>query len=464
MGTQSPLAGSPFAGNSLEQFARDLRRGSQSAASACASLLERIEATRSRLGAFTHVDAARAMAHAQALDGLLAARVDLGPLMGVPVVVKDLYSIDGMPTYAGSRVDISDLVPRQGNFVTALLRAGCVVLGKTTTIEFALGGYNLSHRLPWNPCDAGISRMTGGSSHGSAVAMAAGLCGFSVGSDTGGSVRWPAALCGVVGFKTTGSRWAGDGIFPLSPQMDSVGYFTTSADDAAFVEAGLSGTAPLPVPSLDRLTFALSSDHFLDNLDDEVASCFADALERLRQAGVRIIERSATGADEIDAVFRAVVPADLLAFLGRDRISRNQSLIDPVAAERLGAAFDQNAEDYLRLTARRKSLVQAMRALSHGIDAWISPTVPILPAPTSEFRTVDQVAAWNRRATQNTRPGNLFDQCGISLPIHHLGAVLPVGLQLCAPAGEDARLLATARAVAALLGEAPPADAADFVS
>ena len=306
--------------------------------------------------------------------------------------------------------------------------------------------------------------MTGGSSHGSAVAMAAGLCGFSIGSDTGGSVRWPAALCGVVGFKTTGARWAGDGIFPMSPQMDSVGYFTATADDAAFVEAGLSGTAPLSLPSPDRLTFALSSDHFLHNLDDEVAGCFSAALERLRQAGVRIIERSATGADEIDAVFRAVVPADVLAFLGRERVTRNQSLIDPVAAERLGAAFDQNAEGYLQLTARRKALVVAMREMSAGIDAWISPTVPMLPAPTSEFRTVDQVAAWNRRATQNTRPGNLFDQCGISLPIHHLGSVLPVGLQLCAPAGEDARLLATARAVAALLGQAPAADAADFIS
>ena len=114
MGTLSPLSGSPFSGNSLEQFARDLRRGSQSAAGACARLLERIEATRSKLGAFTHVDAARALAHAHALDGMLAARVDLGPLMGVPVVVKDLYSVDGMPTFAGSRVDISDLVAAPG--------------------------------------------------------------------------------------------------------------------------------------------------------------------------------------------------------------------------------------------------------------------------------------------------------------------------------------------------------------
>ena len=119
--------------------------------------------------------------------------------MGLPIALKDLYSVRGMPTNAGRRVDVSDLVPAQGPFVTALERAGCVLLGKTVTTEFAIGGVNLTHRMPWNPCDAKTSRMTGGSSHGSAVAMAAGLAAIAFGSDTGGSVRWPAALCGTVG-------------------------------------------------------------------------------------------------------------------------------------------------------------------------------------------------------------------------------------------------------------------------
>ncbi len=460
---QRVVPDSPFSSGSFGDFARNLRRGEISAVEASSRLLRRIEATRASLGAFTHVDAPRALANAAAIDALLRSGVDLGPLMGVPVVVKDLFAVAGMPMNAGSRIDVSDLTPGQGSFVTALQRAGCVVLGKTTTVEFALGGYNLTHRLPWNPCDPRTPRMTGGSSHGSAVAMAADLCGFAIGGDTGGSVRWPAALCGVVGFKSTASRWGGDGIFPLAPQMDSIGFFAPSAADAAFIEAALSGEAQQPVPALRSLTLALPTSHFLENLDREVATCFDVALERLRQAGVVIVERDAAEAREIDEVFRALVPADLLAFLGRDRVMKNLSQMDPVAAERAGAAFDVTADTYLRLAARRRDLTRLIRERSAGIDAWISPTVPMLPEPTADFESVDQVASWNRRATQNTRPGNLFDQCGISLPIHHLGAALPVGLQLCASAGEDAALLATARAVEALLGVPLRAKIDDFL-
>jgi aspartyl-tRNA(Asn)/glutamyl-tRNA(Gln) amidotransferase subunit A len=452
-------APSPFANRSLERFAADLRRGSITAADATRALLDRIDALQPRLGAFTYVDRERALAQASAIDGLLRARVDLGPLMGVPTVLKDLFTVDGMPTGAGSRIDVSDLVPPQGSFVTTLQRAGCIVLGKTATVEFALGGYNLTHRLPWNPCDPRVPRMTGGSSHGSAVAMAADLCGFSIGGDTGGSVRWPAALCGVVGFKTTATRWSGDGIFPLSPQMDSVGYFAATADDAAFIEAALSGRPPAPAPSPQSLTLAVPADHFLQNLDPEVAACFDAALQRLRAADVRIVERPAGEAAEIDEVFRALVPADLLAFLGRERVLRHLPDMDPVAAERASAAFDVHADQYVRLSARRRELERVMRDRSAGIDAWVSPTVPMLPGPTSEYCSVEQVAAWNRRATQNTRPGNLFNQCGISLPIQHLGADLPVGLQLCAPAGSDAALLAAARAIESVLGVAPRPDA-----
>jgi aspartyl-tRNA(Asn)/glutamyl-tRNA(Gln) amidotransferase subunit A len=454
-----PLNDSPLSDRSLAAYAADLRNGAVSAVATTRALLDRIALLEPRLGAFTCVDVERAMAHASAIDGLLRARVDLGPLMGVPVVLKDLYSVAGMPTGAGSRIDVSDLVAPQGSFVTALQRAGCVLLGKTATVEFALGGYNLTHRLPWNPCDPEVPRMTGGSSHGSAVAMAAGLCGFSVGGDTGGSVRWPAALCGVVGFKTTASRWAGDGIFPLSPQMDSVGYFTASAADAAFIEAALSGQAPASVPDPASITLALPAHHFFENLDSEVAACFDVALQRLRQAGIRIVGRDAQEAGEIDEVFRALVPADLLAFLGRERVVRGLPDMDPVAAERASAAFDVSADRYLRLSARRRELEALMRDRSVGLDAWVSPTVPMLPGPTSDYRSVEQVAAWNRRATQNTRPGNLFNQCGVSLPIQHLGAALPVGLQLCAPAGRDAALLATARAIESVLGVPPRADA-----
>ncbi|MFZ9298123.1 MAG: amidase [Hylemonella sp.] len=442
-----------FESTGLTQLSRDLRERKTTSVRLVEAKLERMRDLEPRLQSFTHIDEQRAVRHAQAIDQLRSSGVDLGPMMGIPVAVKDLFSIDGMPTTAGSRLNIQDLVPPQGRFVDMLYRAGCVLLGKTRTSEFALGGFNPSHVLPWNPCDEKVKRMTGGSSHGSAVAMAAGLAGFTVGSDTGGSVRWPAALCGVVGYKASAEHWPTEGVFPLSPHMDSVGIFTRSVEDAAMVEAALAGRALPSPPPVSELRLAWPVHHFMENLDSSVAACFEAALKRLRQAGAKITEIHVPEAAEIDAVFRCLVPADLLAFLGRERIQRSADQIDPVAASRLSAANDLKADEYVRMVSRRAALEQAMRERFGGFDAWITPTVPQIPPPIDDFKAVSDIAEWNRLATQNTRPGNLFNQCGISLPIHHLGADLPVGLQLCAPALHDAHLLQTALAVETLLAQ-----------
>jgi aspartyl-tRNA(Asn)/glutamyl-tRNA(Gln) amidotransferase subunit A len=440
----------------LPALAESLREGRTSAVELTQAALTRINLLEPKLQAFTHLDAERAIAQAQAIDSRRATGVNLGPLMGVPVAVKDLFSVDGMPTTAGSQLDVQDLVPKQGSFVTALERAGCVILGKTRTTEFALGGFNLNRAPPWNPCDAHEPRMTGGSSHGSAAAMAAGLAGFTVGSDTGGSVRWPAALCGVVGYKASASHWPCDGVFPLSPEMDSIGLFVQSAHDAAWVQAALDGHAMRPLPAVTALTLAVPTLHFMDGLDEPVQRCFDEAVARLRSAGARIVVTEAPEAGEIDDVFRCLVPADLLAFLGRERVTAQFDRLDAVAAARLKVAFEVRADDYATMLARRRVLQRLVAERSVGIDAWLTPTVPMLPQPTAGFRSVADVSDWNRRATQNTRPGNLFGQCGISLPIQHLGAALPVGLQLCAAPGEDAALLRVACAIEDLLGRPPP--------
>jgi aspartyl-tRNA(Asn)/glutamyl-tRNA(Gln) amidotransferase subunit A len=428
-----------------------LREGRRTAESLCQEALDRLAAMEPKLEAFAYVDPDRAIRHARSLDALRASGVTLGPLMGVPVAIKDLFTVDGMPTTAGSRLDIRDLVPPQGRFVGGLIAGGCVPLGKTRTTEFALGGFNLNRPPPWNPCDMSERRMTGGSSHGSAVAMAAGLAGFAVGSDTGGSVRWPAALCGVVGYKASATHWPRDGVLPLSPEMDSVGLFARSAEDAAFVEAALAARTLGPVPPIDALRFAVPTEHFLDNLEAPVAACFESAVTRLRRAGARVVELRAPEARRIDEIFRHLVPADLLAFLGRDRVERDRALMDPVAASRLDDGFTVRADDYVRMLGLRRSAEQAMNERSRGLDAWIMPTLPVLPHPIAGYRTVAEAAAWNRLATQNTRPANLYGQCGISLPIQHLGASLPVGLQLAASGGQDAWLLDVARAVERLL-------------
>ncbi len=439
------------AGQGLAPLTQALRTGAVTALNLAQACLARIEALEPKLQAFTHVDPGRTLEHARAIDQLRAAGVDLGPLMGVPVAVKDLFSIDGMPTNAGSQLGVQDLVPPQGSFIGMLHRAGCVLLGKTRTTEFALGGFNMNRPIPWNPCDWEQPRMTGGSSHGSAVAMAAGLAGFTVGSDTGGSVRQPAALCGVVGYKATTTHWPRDGVFPLSPLLDSVGIFTRSVQDAAWVEAALAGRALHAPPPVAKLTLALPGAHFMNQIDPIVAACFAQALQRLREAGANIVEIDVPEAAEIDAVFRSLVPADLLAFLGRERVKQQFDQLDKVAAQRMQAALTLSADDYVQMATRQQVLDHMLRERSRGVHAWITPTVPVLPSPTAHFKTVEAIAAWNRLGTQNTRPANLFNQCGVSLPIQHLGSELPVGLQLCAPGGADEALLLTAMAVERVL-------------
>ena len=450
------LPPSPFHDTPLAEFARSLRSGGHSAYGAARDLFARIEVADPKLRAFTFLDTERALARANAIDQLLASGIDLGPLMGVPIAVKDLFSVDGMPTTAGSDVDIADLVPPQGRFVDRLQRAGCVILGKTATTEFALGGFNLRRPPPWNPCDPEVARMTGGSSHGSAVAMAAGLCAFALGSDTGGSVRWPAALCGVVGYKATTDHWPQDGIFPLSRAMDSIGVFSSCVADLRWVHAALAdetvGAAPLP----SELVLALPGAHFFQNLEPPVRACFDRALELLRAAGATIREVALPEAAEIDEVFGRMVTAEWLGFVGRERFLANESSIDPVVAARVRGGLELRADEYVRLAARQQALKAMIAERAEGIDGWISPTVVKQPAPCADFRDVAEVAAWNRVTTQNTRPANLFGQCGISLPMQHLGAPWPAGLQLCAAPGEDRRLLAVAAAVEAVIGRPQP--------
>ena len=454
----------PFGDMSLESFATAFRTGQIRSRDVTQAILTRIDALQPRLAAYAYIAHEGALARATAVDAMRSAGVDLGPLMGLPIALKDLFSVRGMPMKAGSRVDVSDLVPPQGPFVTALLRAGCVVLGKTTTTEFAMGGINLTHRLPWNPCDPEIARMTGGSSHGSAVAMAAGMAAITFGSDTGGSVRWPAALCGVVGYKASSDHWPVGGVFPLSKNMDSLGVFTSSAADAGFVEAAMRGQAAVSPRPIDRLVLGVPTEDYFDNVDRDVRACFDEALARLRSLGARLVPVEVPEAREPDALFARLVPAEWLAFFGRERFLADKKDMDPVVQAWASRGLDVSADEYLRNERRRVELIALMRERMRGFDAWITPTVVVIPGPAADYDTVEKARAWNKLNTQNTRPGNMFAQCGISLPIHHLCGTLPVGLQLCCVPGEDPHLLEVARVVEEVVGRAPAPDVRKFAS
>ena len=437
---------------SLAEYAAGLRDGTYRARDTVDALLDRIDASNPSLDAFTIVDRDAAQALAHAVDLQLAARSDAGPLMGVPIALKDLYSAAGLATSAGSRVDIADLVPGEGTIVRKLKRAGAVILGKTRTTEFAFGAFNPTHPTPRNPRDRDAHRMPGGSSSGSAVAQAAGLCAIAFGTDTGGSVRQPAALCGCVGFKATAGRLPMDGVFPLSPTFDSPGWFTHRVADAALVWQTLSGDSQARARRIDTLVFGRPDAHFFDDLDTDVARAFDAARQRLVAAGARVVPLSLPPLADLDMAFGAFLSAELVAYLGSDRVRDNLSTMDPVVAARIAPGLSLSAEAFIAMRGRFAALARAAHAAVDGVDALLTPTCPRLAAPVDAYRHADDAAGWSRQSLRLTRPGNLFGLCGISLPIGHLVDSLPVGLQVLARGGADADLLAMAEAIEAVVG------------
>ena len=278
----------PLAGG-IHDFGHRLRRGELTAARATERYLARIEALDGILGAYEHVAAEQALAQASAIDALLASGTDLGPLMGVPVALKDIFAVDGMPTTAGSLVDVRDLIGREGSFVKLLKRAGCVVLGLTRTVEFALGatGMNYTRGTPRNPWDAETFRLASGSSSGSAVAMAAGLCGFTVGSDTGGSVRGPAAFCGVVGLKTTAGPVAARRRVSASPRRSIPSVRSPAPPRMRPSSSATLLDRPAPSPAALRGLRLGRATPLFERADPAVVKCIDAALDDLANAGAQ---------------------------------------------------------------------------------------------------------------------------------------------------------------------------------
>jgi aspartyl-tRNA(Asn)/glutamyl-tRNA(Gln) amidotransferase subunit A len=449
----------------IAQFAMHLRRGEISSEVATQQYLERIAALNSKLAAYVHVATEAAVETAQGVDRLIKGGTDLGPLMGVPVAIKDIFTVDGMPTKAGSKMDISDLVAAEGSFIKSMKRQGCVILGKTRTIEFAAGAQNVKHPTPWNPWDPDTHRTPGGSSSGSAVALAAGLCAFAVGSDTGGSVRLPAALCGLFGLKTSAGLWPTDGVLPLCPTMDTIGLMTNSACDAAYIFSALTAKPLQHERPLKGLRLGIPQKHFFNNLDPHIQKAFQKSKAALKEAGVEFISIELPEVDEAVAIFSNMVPADLATTLGRKNFLNAQDILDPVLVDRLLPGMELSAVEYIRMLRRQNELTQIGAKRMAGLDGWICPTSPVLPIPVSSCEDATTAAAFTFKALQNTRPANIYGYCASTLPVSNQGSgsTLPIGLQIhCAP-HQEIRLLRISQAVEQIIGIPQKPDVTELV-
>jgi len=422
--------------------------------------LARIDALDGKLHAFVDVYRAEALDGADAADRERRSRGSRGPLAGLPIALKDLLDIEGRPTTAGSKSWRGRIAKRTANTVERLVAAGMIPLGKTHMVEFAFGGWGRNEPMgaPWNPWDMRVHRVAGGSSSGSAVAVAAGFAPAAIGSDTGGSIRIPSALCGLTGLKPTYGLVSAYGTVPLSATLDSIGPLAHTVEDVARLTSAIAGPDPRDptthnVPHVDfeavlatpadirgtRIT-ALPSAQFPSCTSPDVVRAYDAALAVLRSLGATI-DNDPLPLDFDDAMVRngRIIAAEAYRY-HRAYIEDERLDIDPWVRRRvLGGKAIGDAE-YADELARRRGTMALFGEWMRKRDVLMTPTLPITATPLAEVdESTTTLATW-------TRAANYLGACALSLPAGFSTEGLPIGVQLTGAAFGDATLVRVGRA------------------
>jgi aspartyl-tRNA(Asn)/glutamyl-tRNA(Gln) amidotransferase subunit A len=415
------------------------------------ALLERIRKRDPALHAFIAVYEGDARLAAEAADRAIRAGHRVGPLHGVPIALKDLVDIEGRVTTGGSRVWKDRVSPVTATLAERLIAAGMIVLGKTHTVEFAMGSFGTNTHLgtPRNPWDPAVHRTPGGSSSGSGVAVAAGLAPVAIGTDTGGSVRMPASWCGIVGLKVTAGRISTHGVLPLSTTLDTPGPLARSVEDAALIFRVLNGPDPRdpqtlawtpadPLPELRRgvagLRLAVMPDAERAGVADEVLAAYDASVEALAGLGARIVRPVLPHrfADYAAATGR-IIGCEGYRFVGH--LVDDESLpVDPHIRPRIQLGRNVSARDYLLALAERQDRCREFAAALADADALLTPTTQTAAIPIDR---VDQSGT----AAYFTRAGNYLGLCGLAVPNGFTAAGLPTSLQILGHPGAEATVL-----------------------
>ncbi|MCA7999541.1 amidase [Burkholderia metallica] len=403
---------------------------------------------------------AAAMADARACDASRRAGAAGLPLAGVVLTVKACFDCAGWITHAGSRV-LADAPPAavDATAVSALRRAGAVLVAQTAMTEFAYGalGVNRAYGTPTTPLDARRERVAGGSSSGAAVSVALGAADLSLGSDTSGSARIPAAFCGVTGFKPSRGRYPDGGMQFLSTRFDVPGLLAATVDPCRHADAVLCGRderrpsrTPVRVRDLD---FVVPEPFATDDLDPVVARAFDAWLSRLAAHGARIRRQRLDCVAEAGAVARAggIIAAEAF-MLHRARLATAANRYDPLVGPRIAAGEQVRAHDYAAALLRLAAMADTYDAELGDADAVLTPTVPMLPPRMTDLADETAYLEQNGRAFRLTEFANRLDLPSISLP-GDLHDRRPVGLLITGRRGRDARLLDIAAAVERALAD-----------
>ena len=457
-------------------------RKETTAAALAEAFYKRIAADDEKIGAFLTLSRERALAKAAEIDRLAERGDPLPPLAGVPVAMKDVLMTRGVRTTAASRILDNFIAPYDCTAVARMEAAGAVVLGKLNCDEFAMGSSNENsgYKPVHNPRD--LTRVPGGSSGGSAAAVAAGMALATLGSDTGGSIRQPAAFCGVVGLLPTYGRVSRYGLIAFGSSLDHIGPLTRSVKDAAIVLGIIAGRDPLDSTSADvpvadyvseigkpvkGLKIGVPEEYFGEGLDAEIRQAIDGVLERLRAAGCELVRLSLPHTKYAVPTYYLVATAEASSNLARFdgvryghrargastlsemyRRSRNEGFGTEVKRRIMLGTYALSAgyydAYYLKAQQVRTLLARDFQQAFARVDALVTPVTPT-PAFRLGEKTEDPLQMY--LGDIFTVTANLVGVPGISVPCGQSGAGLPIGVQIMARHFDEGTMLRIAHAV-----------------
>jgi aspartyl-tRNA(Asn)/glutamyl-tRNA(Gln) amidotransferase subunit A len=453
---------------SLAEAAQLVRARKVSPVELTQECLARIERLGPKLNAFITVTEESALSQARAAEAEIARGEWKGPLHGVPIALKDNIETAGVRTTAGSAI-LNHFVPAQDAEVARRLRAeGAVILGKTNMHEFAYGGsssisYFGAVRNPWGDSRTG-ERSPGGSSGGSAAAVAARLCYAAIGTDTGGSVRQPAAYCGIVGLKPTYGRVSTAGVIPLAWSLDHVGPLTRTVMDAALVLQTIAGYDPddpastpiaVPdyaagiIPSTLSLRLGILRAFFYDEAHPEIAAAMEEALRVLKKLTREQREVPPLASDatytSVTRPYSTVLTAEAYEY-HRENVAKSPDAYQPATLKRLRAGAEITPAAYMESRRRLEQIRHAMVDVFAEVDLLITPAITVPPYTTAELTDPESARGKELQMLRNTRPINMLGLPAISVPCGFTGDGLPIGMQIIGPPDGEEIVLRLAHA------------------
>lgn len=413
--------------------------------------LEKIDQQDTKLHAFVEVYAEDARLASRGAEAAIQAGHSVGPLHGVPIALKDLIELEGKIVTGGSEALKTNCARRTATLAKKLMAQGMIVLGKTHTVEFAMGGWgtNSMRGTPWNPWDPKCARTPGGSSSGSGVAVAAAITPWAVGTDTGGSVRLPASWCGITGLKTTIGRVSTHGVMPLSPTLDTPGPMARFVEDVALLYVAMQGIDPLdsltiglpytnPMPMLKRgvrgMRLARMPEVERQYASADVLAAYDSSLSELEMLGAEIVEIKLPLLFADVALFNMRIMAAESYALYHQLIDDEKAPLDPHVRPRIAGGRAVTAQAYIEALRMRDVMKAQFAAALEGIDALLTPTTMTTALALDE---VDQTKA----PAHYTRFGNYLNLCALALPNGIAPDGLPTSLQIVCRANDEATAL-----------------------